>query len=419
LTIKLLYLFNVIIEKLVLSWAKYFSKTLKERFEFESENLDSLNYYDCHFWFHVSSEGELEQVLPFIKYLNNNNEKILLIYTSPSVEKKVLSLEKSYSFLKSMRYPLFNGYLLSSLPVPRYFFMVRYDFFPRLLLIANNKSVNAVLLSATRKNKSNSFLHIFWAKRVYSCFNKVFWSSEPDNIILKYLTSKNVTSVEHDFRHSQIIERQLNKKNLSLLEYYDEFIKSIEKIDYNKRIIIGSAWSSEVSLLMTNIKSLINKGFFIYIAPHHLKGEDYEKIKEVLLVNSIKFCETSSLKEYKDERLILSSVPGVLCEIYTLFKHSFVGGGHGRSVHSLLEPYWAGCDVYCGPKVHRSTEFDYIVKHDEDRIHVCEDINGLEEYILKCDNDKIINSKKESSHIVSSSNDYIINLCDLKMDKDS
>ena len=58
--------------------------------------------------------------------------------------------------------------------------------------------------------------------------------------------------------------------------------------------------------------------------------------------------------------VILINLKGVLCELYKFFAISFVGGGHGVSIHSVMEPYIAGSRIFCGPKVFRSTEFQFI-----------------------------------------------------------
>src|SRR5690606_14635757 len=50
--------------------------------------------------------------------------------------------------------------------------------------------------------------------------------------------------------------------------------------------------------------------------------------------------------------------PGRLLELYPQFNFAYVGGGFGRSIHSVLEPLLAGCWSVCGPRIHRSTEFD-------------------------------------------------------------
>jgi 3-deoxy-D-manno-octulosonic-acid transferase len=58
--------------------------------------------------------------------------------------------------------------------------------------------------------------------------------------------------------------------------------------------------------------------------------------------------------------VILINLKGVLCELYSQVGHVYVGGGFGRSVHSVMEPFVAGARVYCGPKVYRSTEVEAI-----------------------------------------------------------
>ena len=59
----------------------------------------------------------------------------------------------------------------------------------------------------------------------------------------------------------------------------------------------------------------------------------------------------------------LMLVPGIFCELYANFGQAYVGGGHLKSIHSVLEPYLGGAQIYCGPKTYRSTEFDFILGH--------------------------------------------------------
>jgi 3-deoxy-D-manno-octulosonic-acid transferase len=71
------------------------------------------------------------------------------------------------------------------------------------------------------------------------------------------------------------------------------------------------------------------------------------------------------------------NLKGVLCEIYTSFEYAFVGGGHGVSVHSLLEPYLGGSIVFCGPRVHRSTEYTLIKENSPKRLFVAEELREV------------------------------------------
>ena len=55
-----------------------------------------------------------------------------------------------------------------------------------------------------------------------------------------------------------------------------------------------------------------------------------------------------------------------MLELYAEFQVALVGGGFFGHTHSVLEPYLAGCTVYCGPNVYRSSEY-YQVKAIDDK----------------------------------------------------
>lgn len=417
-TIKVLFSINIFIEKFILTWLKYLNSGLKKRYIFECEN-STINSKNYEYWFHISSEGELEQVIPFLKYLSNKNVSTLLIYTSPSVQKKAAYLKSEGIVLEVMCFPIVDGSSINLLPLPKYLFMVRYDFFPRLLKIANHKEVKSILLSATVKNKRINILNGFFWQSIYKSFNRIFWATLPGNTIFSDLGINNVQEqkVEYDFRHAQIIERQKLQTKLKINGGLDYLVSELSHFDFNKRIILGSLWASELMTLLDSFDELIKNGYFLYLAPHHLSGIEYEVILKSLQRRELNFCELTDFENYSGESIVLSKIPGILCEIYPLFKHAFVGGGHGRSVHSLLEPYWAGCHVYCGPKVHRSTEYDFILKHKAENIHICDDLSGLEDAIVKCDNDSTDIDPQFRDEVVNKSYNYINELCVLDMDK--
>jgi 3-deoxy-D-manno-octulosonic-acid transferase len=58
--------------------------------------------------------------------------------------------------------------------------------------------------------------------------------------------------------------------------------------------------------------------------------------------------------------VVIINYSGILCELYKYFHHSYIGGGYERSIHSVFEPFFCGSMVYCGAKIHRSTEYDLI-----------------------------------------------------------
>jgi 3-deoxy-D-manno-octulosonic-acid transferase len=65
----------------------------------------------------------------------------------------------------------------------------------------------------------------------------------------------------------------------------------------------------------------------------------------------------------------------MLCELYQYFDCAYIGGGYEKSIHSVLEPFLMGAKVLCGPKIHRSTEYDYIHEVAPDEIVVLNNPN--------------------------------------------
>ena len=86
--------------------------------------------------------------------------------------------------------------------------------------------------------------------------------------------------------------------------------------------------------------------------------------------------------------IVLFTGKGVLCELYQKFDLAYVGGGFEKSIHSVLEPFWAGCQVVCGPGTHRSTEFDYCQSILKDKIQSFEKRGEIANYLCSLDKDK-------------------------------
>lgn len=370
------------------------SKRLRERRVLEKDHgPKSFEYKEFPYWFHVSSEGELEQVLPLLRALNSRVKKksILLLYTSQSLLNKVAKVRDELEHVEVCMVPLLKFFWggkgsLFSFEDPELFFMVRYDFFPELLFKGKFSS-RFILLSASLKGKMAAFKRNKMKKIYYSSilksFDEVYAAGPKDRERISQFFSGNLpfTLYDHDFRHGQIIERQVNKKTYLDGHCEDSFNLWLGDTEINERIIFGSLWPNELEVFTEDFREELKKGSMrIFIAPHKLNGPEWEKIEE-------------NIEAWKDEGMgivrwtkygiqgegpiLLCEVPGLLCELYPFFGHAFVGGGHGRSVHSLLEPYWGGGHIYCGPKTHRSTEYDYVESQSPRHLHVVNELEGF------------------------------------------
>jgi len=368
-----------------------FSKKLRKRYFFEDKNLTDIDkIFDrkADLAFEVSSEGEFEQIKPLLDHHIKKGWLIELIYSSDSLEEKIQILTKTHTNLRSLRLPILSYGLIqndllgfqniSSWLTAKQLILCRYDFYPELLLYGLRKDIRFCLVSATFRNKKDSW----WNRCLYNSFDYILAASSEDIEKFKTLGIDGKKLSSYEFRIPQILERI--ELRLAKLGPYENLLKLIESYPKEKRIIFGSAWTNEMEVFSdAQFADEVTKGnLLILVLPHQFNNEIRDKLSSFpnFKVHSYKDGDdlTLLLENYnKEPGVILLEVKGILLELYSYFGHSFVGGGHGRSVHSLLEPFLSGCHIYCGPKVHRSTEYDFIQNNAPKDLTIVEDLGSF------------------------------------------
>jgi len=377
----------------------------KARIIFEKQNCDdpaSISFKNSNkqasFAFEVSSEGEFQQVKPIILKVLSDENLVEIIYCSDSVEKQCQTLFTEFpNNLRLLRLPILTFIPFSEFNPMNWltassFFLCRYDFFPELIFYGRKKNVKFNLIAGTLKNteskQKNIFLKLYY-KYVYNSFDKIIMATENDkfNLIRRYSIDDELVE-SYDFRPVQIYNRLDLKleKFKERFKYKKEFLSYLDKFEMKNRIILGSYWYDENKILNHDIKTLLSHGHQISIVPHQLSSLDLIKTRKSILdknPNVVIYEINNELAKTEIDKLFLEmeetpgiliiNLKGVLCELYTYFGHAYVAGGYRSSVHSLLEPFLAGAMVYCGPKVHRSTEYDLIMQSNPDRIYIVED----------------------------------------------
>ena len=328
---------------------------------------------DVSFCFHVSSEGEFEQIVPLAEKALKGHNTIEILYTSPSVEQAVqLFCRKYEGHVFSLRLPLLLGGT-SKWVRGNCFIMVRYDFYPPLLELAQQK--NSFLIHATLKNKKRGILR----KKILSLFSGIVPATKKDETIFKEWGFAQSLLPWFDFRVVRI-EQRLDRASKKLK--HSSPTKLITHILHKKspkrKIIFGSFYEEESAIFQdpTLREDICLGKSIVLIVPHHTQKTSIDRI-----ISSLK----GSTPVYRVSKLILDDYerkPGILLfetrgyllELYTLFNWAYVGGGHGRSVHSLLEPFMAGLQVFCGPQIFRSTEYDLIYSLNKETIHIVDEL---------------------------------------------
>ena len=343
------------------------------RKEFENKNFHSIGCQSfaevnivADFCFEVSSEGELEQVRPLIHFYLERKKLIELIFSSPSVESKCMELQNSFSTqVRILRLPLLTSLSLKKWITAPIIIFCRYDFFPDLLLL-KSMGKKFVLLSGAVKKRS-------WYKtQVFKMFDIIVAATSHEEKQF-FKLNKTAKLFTYDFRIKRITERWENApalfKQKTQLNSYLEFLNNVPM---NQRIIIGSAWESDLSIFNNPhfISAIKESRVHILIVPHQLGPESFKKI-----FNYFEKMGLDQFVNYVDENtptkpILILNMSGVLCELYSLFAHSYVGGGYERSIHSVFEPFFSGSRVYTGPQIGRSTEYDLVAEIASNEIHV-------------------------------------------------
>jgi len=330
-----------------------FSSWAKKRKEFELRNLTDPRHAKADICFEVSSEGELEQVLPLVEHFILQKKIVELVFSSESVENKIKALAKKYSKnLFIYRLPLLTFSPFHNLNWVKADILVlcRYDFYPHLILLGLKKK-KFVLLSGSLKGKRNP------SKVPYEFFDLIVCASDREKKAFEKLLGPSFPLMTLDLRIMRILSRLENSEDV--LKKISAYLEKLATIPRSSRIILGSAYPQEMKIFENKklVEDLESGKIHLCIAPHKLDQVSVTNILNLIPKN----LQPVSVSSFSPVTLML--VPGILCELYANFGHAFVGGGHLKSIHSVLEPYLGGAKVYCGPKTHRSTEFDFVMGH--------------------------------------------------------
>ena len=353
---------------------------IQKRLSFERKNFgqeSALPHISSDYCFEISSEGELEQVRELLQALISAGKKIEILYSSPSVESKCQKFFQDYpSQIRVFRMPLLTSFPFDFLYFKSVWCWVkspviifcRYDFFPELLMM-KLFGKKFILLSGAFKKTS------WYKSESFKFFDVVVAATELEKRNFQNLLGAKSRVYNCDFRVPRIAERFLKaSETLSGKAAISSYLDKLRSLADNQKIILGSVWVSDLDILEN--ESLINKvkkgELHLLLAPHKLDDDFAAALKlrcdEVFQESLAQIVNEKT--PYKGAPVVILQMGGILCELYSLFKVSYVGGGYERSIHSVLEPFFSNNMVVTGPIIHRSTEFDLALEIAPDEIHV-------------------------------------------------
>lgn len=361
------------------------------------------------FWLHVASAGELEQAIPIVRAITESqNVHFFLTYFSPDTEPFIknvpglighagmpLDVEKNYAAL------------ISSLKIEK-LFLVRYDFWPAMLIACEKHSVGLNLLAATmRRARPNILKRLFSFYRTWCLrkFSHIFAVTERDQLNLSKMVEPQKVHLAGDPKWSRARERSENLSKVGLSEKFGNFVSFIhfQKLKLQRTVyVFGSPHEEELSVALRLAQT--SSYAWVIVAPHSLAASEIERFVtraknqnieyllysqlEILLNTSAQsttvqldssssFADKPTLRN-EAERLLqgitedVTSVAqrcqfvifdkmGALAELYALGDVAIVGGGFDGQIHNVLEPAAHPVATVFGNKLGRSQEAQTLV----------------------------------------------------------
>ncbi|WP_163398187.1 3-deoxy-D-manno-octulosonic acid transferase [Flavobacterium fluviatile] len=368
----MLFLYNllVLIAGFFLKTAALFSPKMK-LFVNGRKNVfvilkEKIKYEDKTIWFHSASLGEYEQGLPVIEKIKEKypEHKIIVTFFSPSG----YEVRKNNNVADITLYlPLdtkTNAKQFLKLVHPELVFFIKYEFWLNYLNELKKLNTPTYLISGIFRDNQMFFKwYGGFYRKALKTFTYFFVQNENSKAKIESIGFHNVI-VSGDTRFDRvnaILERD------NSLEFIDVFKNN------QPTIVIGSSWPKDEVLLSEYINQAPKNVKFI-IAPHNIKKEQIENLKNSISKKTVLFSEKEN-KNLADYTVFIIDTVGLLTKIYSYGTIAYVGGGFGNpGIHNILEPATFGLPIVIGPHYSRFAEAVELVK-----LGGCMVINNQEE----------------------------------------
>ncbi|TWO32090.1 3-deoxy-D-manno-octulosonic acid transferase [Seonamhaeicola sediminis] len=302
---------------------------------------NSITSKDKTLWFHCASLGEYEQGLPVFKELRKHyvNHKIVLSFFSPSgFEIRNNSPIADLVVYLPIDTPK-NAKQFIDIVNPELTIFVKYDIWPNFLNTLKKKQLKAILISASfRKNQSYFKFYGKKIRKALFAFDHIFTQNEASKALLNSINYKNVT-VSGDTRFDRVLS-QLEQDNM--LDFIEEFK------DDKLCIVAGSTWPVGEAFLTDFINSNISNEVKFIVAPHNIKPNQINNLKEKLNTKTVLFSKKEN-NNLKEAQVFIVDTIGILSKIYSYASIAYVGGALGNTgLHNTLEPAVFGVPIIIG-----------------------------------------------------------------------
>lgn len=314
--------------------------------------------------FYCSSAGELEQAKPLIERLEKHRHVFVhvLIFSRSGMDYLRVRKDLTSASLTPLTDSVWSwGWLLSALR-PTIVAVVRHELWPGFLATARQFARLDLIDASQSLGESHSFLKRRARGAMLRSFEKIYAVTDEDARFFDrtYRLPAGKLRIAGDTKYDRVRERALAKapEIATLRDRLDHLAGSGPK---RQRVVIGSSYLQEIDLfLAAKAKDPQELGRWqVVLAPHHLKPEDVQAVKERCAKAGVSLGLFSA---NTPGDFLLVDTMGILAEVYGTADAAFVGGALHAEVHNVLEPACHGLALAYGPFYKNSQEASHLVR---------------------------------------------------------
>lgn len=311
-------------------------------------------------WLHCASAGEYEQCIPLIqKIKKHTSAEVCISFFSPSgVEYYQLRPHADFYFYLPFD-TLSNARELIESLQPDYVIWVKYDFWENIIQELYLQNIPCDLIFTDLQHIANKPI---WMK------DRIF------NLIPKFNHVYSITPIESPTLAHRIIHD--GKWEQALLNTYQDFTDQVVEhfIQNSKVILIGSAHTKDIQLLVALLKNNKFQDIKWIVVPHQIDRVVIEKYQEKL-----HHADIYSEYNFAENNILIVNQMGSLKYLYRFADIAWIGGGLDKSIHNALEASAYKIPLVSGPKIQGMPEAK--VLQDKNILHTFKNSNELEELL--------------------------------------
>lgn len=294
------------------------------------------------YWMHCASLGEFEQGRPLLETLRQQEPEAfwLLTFFSPSGYEP----RQHYDQVHAVAYlPLDSPSAATSfldLVRPQKVFFVKYEFWYFYLRELHRREIPAYLISAQFRPNQVFFKPLLggFFREMLGFFRLIFTQNQGATELLARYGIPSLCA--GDTRWDRVARVRAEAKAYPLVEAF---------VQGQPTLVAGSAWPSDLPVLLHWAKEALPKGWKLIIAPHEL-GENNLKTFEQAFASYGLGRYTQGQAALQGQSVLLLDTMGMLSAVYRYAEMAYIGGGFGAGIHNSLEAAIYQIPLAFGPK---------------------------------------------------------------------